>query len=42
MRAFMISLVAMVAITALAAVVFGNIDMSAERIFSSPSGSVRL
>ena len=42
MRAFAISLALRVAITAIAAVVLGNIDMSAERIFSSQSGSVRL
>ena len=42
MRAFVISMVVMVAVTAIAALVLDNIDMSAEQIFSSETGSVRL
>lgn len=42
MRAFVISMVVMVAVTAIAALVLDNIDMSAQQIFSSETGSVRL
>ncbi len=42
MKAFVASLVLIVAITAIAAVVLGGLDMSAEQIFSSQTGSVRL
>ncbi len=42
MKAFMIGMAAMVAITVVAAVGLGTIDMSAEQIYSSTSGNVRL
>ena len=42
MKAFLASLVLMAAITGVAAVVLGGLDMSAEQIFSSQNGSVRL
>ncbi|MGI9384615.1 MAG: hypothetical protein ACR2PO_15800 [Methyloligellaceae bacterium] len=42
MKAFMASLVLIVAITAVAAIILGGLDMSAEQIFSSQNGSVRL
>ncbi len=42
MKAFMIGMAAMVAITVVAAVGLGAIDMSAEQIYSSTSGNVRL
>ena len=42
MKAFMIGMAALVAITVVAAVGLGAIDMSAEQIYSSTSGNVRL
>ena len=42
MKAFMIGMAAMVAITVVAAVGLSAIDMSAEQIYSSTSGNVRL
>lgn len=42
MKAFMMGMAALVVITAAAAVGLNSIDMSAESIFSSSSGSVRL
>ena len=42
MKAFIASLVLIVAITAIAALILGGLDMSAEQMFSSQNGSVRL
>lgn len=42
MKAFMMGVAAMVAITVVAAVGLGAIDMSAEQVYSSKSGNVRL
>jgi len=42
MKAFMIGMAALVAITVVAVVGLGAIDMSAEQIYSSTSGNVRL
>lgn len=42
MKAFLISLGALVAITVIAAVGLGAVDMSAGEIYSSKSGNVRL
>lgn len=42
MKAFMIGMAALVAITVVAAVGLGAIDMSAEQVYSSTSGNVRL
>jgi len=42
MKAFMMSAAVLVAITVVSALVLGSLDMSAEQIFSSMSGNVRL
>ena len=42
MKAFILSLVLMVAITALAALVLSNIDMSAQQVYVAPQSDVRL
>ena len=42
MKAFMMGAAALVAITVVSALVLGSLDMSAEQIFSSTSGNVRL
>ena len=42
MRAFVMSLVALVVITLVAAVGLSAIDLSAENVFSSQQGNVRL
>lgn len=42
MKAFMMSVAALVVITVVSALVLGSIDMSAEQIYSSTSGNVRL
>jgi hypothetical protein len=42
MKAFMIGMAALVAITVVAAVGLSSIDMSAEQVYSSTSGNVRL
>ena len=42
MKAFVMSLVALVVITLVAAVGLGMVDMSAENVFSSQPGNVRL
>ena len=42
MKAFMMGMAALVVITIVAAVGLGSIDMSAEQIYSSTSGNVRL
>ena len=42
MRAFVMSLVALVVITLVAAVGLGMVDMSSENVFSSEQGNVRL
>lgn len=42
MKAFIASLVLIAAITAVAALILGGLDMSAEQMFSSQNGSVRL
>ena len=42
MKAFLMSVVALVVITAVSALVLGSLDMSAKQIYSSTSGNVRL
>jgi hypothetical protein len=42
MKAFMMGMAALVVITIVAAVGLGAIDMSAEQVYSSTSGNVRL
>lgn len=42
MKAFMMGFAALVAITVVSAFVLGSLDMSAEQMFSSTSGNVRL
>ena len=42
MKAFMMGMAALAAITAVAAIGLGAIDMSAEQVYSSTSGNVRL
>jgi hypothetical protein len=42
MKAFVIGMAALVVITAVSALVLGSLDMSAEQVFSSTSGNVRL
>jgi hypothetical protein len=42
MKAFIVSMAALVAITVVSALVLGTIDMSAEQVYSSTSGNVRL
>jgi hypothetical protein len=42
MKAFVIGMAALVAITVVSALVLGSLDMSAEQVFSSTSGNVRL
>jgi len=42
MKAFVISMIGLAAITLIAAFSLGAIDMSAEQVYSSTSGSVRL
>lgn len=42
MKAFMMSVAALVAITIVSSLVLGSLDMSAEQVFSSTSGNVRL
>jgi hypothetical protein len=42
MKAFMMGMAALVVITIIAAVGLGAIDMSAEQVYSSTSGNVRL
>ena len=42
MKAFVIGIAALVAITVVSALVLGSLDMSAEQVFSSTSGNVRL
>jgi len=42
MKAFMMGMAALVVITIVSAVGLGAIDMSAEQIYSSTSGNVRL
>lgn len=42
MKAFMMGMAALVVITIVAAVGLGTIDMSAEQVYSSTSGNVRL
>ncbi len=42
MKAFMMGMAVLVAITVVAAVGLGTINMSAEEVYSSTSGNVRL
>jgi len=42
MKAFVIGMAALVAITVVSALVLGSLDMSAEQVFSSTTGNVRL
>ena len=42
MKVFLMSVAALVVITVVSALVLGSIDMSAEQIYSSTSGNVRL
>ena len=42
MKAFVMSLVALVVITLVAAFGFGVVDMSSENVYSSEQGNVRL
>ncbi len=42
MKAFVIGMAVLVAITVVSALVLGSLDMSAEQVFSSTSGNVRL
>ncbi len=42
MKAFVMSMIGLAAITLIAAFSLGSIDMSAEKVYSSTSGNVRL
>lgn len=42
MKAFVMGMAALVVITVGSALVLGSLDMSAEQVFSSTSGNVRL
>ncbi len=42
MKAFVMGMAALVVITVVSALVLGSLDMSAEQVFSSTSGNVRL
>ncbi len=42
MKAFMMGMAALVVITVIAAVGLSSIDMSAEQVYSSSSGNVRM